>query len=93
MPKTKDNNEVYLNLKVSKDFKYLLKEQSAREHSTMQGLILKVMQDYCRKRDEEDLEFEELDEEDLRDIDQGRKEYEAGEYKTLEQVKEEYKCQ
>ncbi len=93
MPKTKEDDKVFLNLKVTKDFKYLLKEQSAREHSTMQGLILRVMQDYCQKRDEEDLEFEELDEEDIKDIDEGRKAYSEGRYKTFEQIKEEYPCQ
>lgn len=84
---------MYLTIKVDKQFKYELKGQAAKEMTTMQDLIIKALKDYCRKRDEDDLEFEELDEEDLRDIEQGRKEYEAGEYKTLEQVKEEYKCQ
>lgn len=45
------------------------------------------------ENDEEDYEFEELDEEDLKDIEQAEKDIAAGNYKTLEQVKEEYKCQ
>ncbi|MEQ8191534.1 MAG: hypothetical protein ABRQ39_26445 [Candidatus Eremiobacterota bacterium] len=91
MPKTKDKNEVYLNLKVSKDFKYLLKEQSAREKTTMQDMILRVLKDYCQKKDY--LEFEELDEEDLKDLKAGEKAYKEGKYKTFEQVKEELPCQ
>ncbi|HPZ10429.1 MAG TPA: hypothetical protein PL110_20230 [Candidatus Eremiobacteraeota bacterium] len=65
-----------------------LKSRAALKEQTIQKYLLSLIEN-----DDDDLEFEELDEEDLKDIDQGRKEYEAGQYKTLEQVKEEYKCQ
>ncbi len=90
MPKTKDSNKVYLNIKISKDFKYLLKEQSAREHSTMQDLILRVMQDYCWKKKEEII-LEPLDEEDRKDLEEGKDDIASGDYEPMDKVFKELK--
>jgi hypothetical protein len=91
MPQVK-SNEGIINLKIPKDLKYEIKMQALKEHTTMQSLILKIIQSYCKEREEE-LEFEELDEEDLKDLEAGDKAYEEGRYKTFEQVKEELPCQ
>jgi len=64
------------------------KARAALREQTMKDYLLNLIEN-----DEDDLEFEDLDEEDLKDIEQGRKEVEAGLYKTHEQMKEEYPCQ
>jgi hypothetical protein len=91
MPKVKANEGI-INLKVPRDLKYEIKMQALKEQTTMQNLILKIIQDYCKKKDD-DLEFEDLDEEDLKDLEEGDKAYAEGRYKTFEQVKEELPCQ
>ena len=63
------------------------KTRAVLREQTMQEYLLTLIEN-----DEDDLEFEELDEEDIRDIEQGRKEVEAGLFKTFEQIKEEYPC-
>jgi uncharacterized membrane protein YkoI len=85
MPKLQENQSV-INLKVPCDLKYKIKLKAVKEHTTMQALILNLIKTYCN----DEAEFEDLDEEDLKDLEIGDKEYEAGEYKTFEQVKDEY---
>ncbi len=91
MPKTKDVNMDFLNLKVSKDFKYLLKEQAAREKTTMQNMVLRVLQDYCRVKSLKDTfenaryEDEELSQEELKGIEEANKDITEGRTLSLEQ--------
>jgi hypothetical protein len=91
MPKTKDANMDFLNLKVPKDFKYLLKEQAAREKTTMQNMIFRVLQDYCRGKSLKDTfenapyEDEELSQEELKGIEEANKDIKEGRTLSLEQ--------
>jgi hypothetical protein len=94
MPKIKEN-QLYLTIKVDKQFKYELKGQAAKEMTTMQDLIIKVLKDYCRKR-EEDKEWnnfikahdnapeEDPTPGDIEAIERGRREIEAGEVQDFE---------
>jgi len=63
------------------------KARAVLREQTMQEYLLSLIEN------DDDLEFEELDEEDLKDIEEGRKAYADGRYKTFEQIKEEYPCQ
>jgi len=66
-----------------------IKSRAALRETTIQKYLLTLIEnDY-----DNELEFEELDEDDIRDIEQGRKEYETGNFKTSEQVKEDLPCQ
>jgi len=91
MPKTKDVNMDFLNLKVPKDFKYLLKEQAAREKTTMQDMIFRVLQDYCRKKSLKDTfdtvpyEDEELSHEEIKAIEESNEDIKEGRTLPLEQ--------
>lgn len=92
MPKIKDG-ETIVNLKMPKNLKYGIKMQALKEQTTMQNLILRIIRNYCQKIEEEEYEIEPLDEEDLKDLEEGDKAYAEGRYKTFEQVKEELPCQ
>ncbi|HPZ07492.1 MAG TPA: hypothetical protein PL110_05220 [Candidatus Eremiobacteraeota bacterium] len=72
-----------------KEFKIL----ATKRGGSIKDLILHCIKQYKESGEADDYEFEELDEEDLKDLEQADREYEAGEYKTFTQLKEEYKCQ
>lgn len=83
-----------LTLKITEEEHKKIKILSAEEGKSIKDFIMDLIRTYSQgKKDEEELEFEELDEEDLKDIDEGRKAYSEGRYKTFEQVKEELPCQ
>jgi hypothetical protein len=72
-----------------KEFKIL----ATKRGGSIKDLIFHCMKQYKESGEADDYEFEELDEEDFKDLEQADREYEAGEYKTFAQLKEEYKCQ
>ena len=83
-----------LTLKITEEEHKKIKVLSAEEGKSIKDFVMGLIRTYSQeKKDEEELEFEELDEEDLKDIDEGRKAYAEGRYKTFEQVKEELPCQ
>jgi len=96
MTKIKEN-EKPLNIGIPEKDHISLKILAAKNRTSIKAIVrsaIKVYLDQAKWQNEDDeLEFEELDEEDLKDIEKGRKEIAEGKYKTFEEVKELLPCQ
>jgi len=90
MPKVKDNEKL-INLKISENLKYQLKLRAVKEKTSMQKLILKLIEDYCQKKtllesfETAPYEDEELSEEELQAMEESRRDIEEGKTLSLEQ--------
>ena len=99
MPKIKETEGI-INVKVPKALRYEIKMQALKEQTTMQSLILKIIKDYCKVR-QEDKEWdnfikahdnapkEDPTPEDIEAIERGRQEYARGEYQDFDEVMKE----
>jgi hypothetical protein len=91
MPVVKEN-ETLINLKIPRDLKYQVKLQALKERTTMQSLILGLIRDYCRMKDEEEhliietVNEEELTEEERNAIEEGRNNVKTGNYQEMEEA-------
>jgi hypothetical protein len=73
-----------INLKVAEDFKYQIKLQAVKEKTTMQDLILRVMREYCQRKEKDEVLIiehvneDELTAEEREAIEEGRRDIEEG---------------
>lgn len=80
-----------LTLKVPEELHNNFKIIAVREKTTMTGLILNFMKDYCRRVEEDKISIEifsydELSPEEKKKIDRGREEFAKGEYQDFDDM-------
>jgi hypothetical protein len=80
-------------MKVSENEHKEIKILATKRGGTIKDLLFHLLEMYKNSEEADSYEFEELGEEDIKDLKAGGRAYEEGRYKTFEQVKEELPCQ
>jgi len=81
-----------ITMKVSDDKHREIKILATKRGGTIKDLLFHLIDMYKNSGEADSYEFEELDEDDIKDLELSDKAYEEGRYKTFEQLKEELPC-